>query len=62
MENESDRCYFCGTLSQYNFGMQTSVCTDHWNMMYRIKVPSHIDPSQITNYRKLALEKRIWKV
>jgi hypothetical protein len=62
MEKKADRCYFCNELAQYNYTMQIIVCSHHWDMMYNVKVPNHIHNSQILNYKKLALEKHIWKV
>ncbi len=62
MKKSPDRCYFCGTLSQYNFRLETPVCGMHWDMMYNIDVPKHVPDAQLLNYKKLALEKRIWKV
>ena len=59
MEKRSDKCYFCGEISQYNFTMQTPVCTHHWNMMYRQKTPKYIPDSQIIDYKKAMLLKRL---
>ena len=61
-ENRPDRCYFCDMLAQYNFSMQTAVCAKHWDQMYHQNVPDYIDDSQILDFKRLALEKRIWKV
>ena len=54
-----DRCYFCGVIAQYNFTLQTPVCKHHWDLMYYQVVPDYVADSQILNYKKLALEKKI---
>jgi hypothetical protein len=59
MKNKVDRCYFCGTLSQYNFSMQTPVCSRHWDMMCHIDVPNHIPDEQMLNYKKEILAKKL---
>ena len=59
MVNSPDRCYFCGTLSQYNFFMRLPMCGRHWDMMYSQDIPDYIPDSQILNYQKMALVKKL---
>lgn len=61
METNSNKCYFCDELSQYNYTMQTSICSYHWSMMYYQDVPNYIPNNQILNYRKIALIKKLKK-
>ena len=61
IEERPDRCHFCDTLSQYHFGMQIAVCAHHWDEMYHQDVPDYVDDTQIYTYKRLALEKKLWK-
>jgi hypothetical protein len=58
----ADKCYFCDKWSEYTFSQKTPVCQKHWNMMWSVVVPNHIDASQILNFKRLTVRKQIWKV
>jgi hypothetical protein len=57
----ADKCYFCDNWSEYNFTAMTPVCLEHWNMMYNTEAPSYVDASQILTFKRLAVEKQVWK-
>jgi hypothetical protein len=42
--------------------MQTAVCAVHWDQMYYMEVPDYIGEEQMLQYKRLSLEKKIWKV
>ena len=59
MKKNPDKCYFCGTPSQYDFFIKIPVCSKHWNMMYRIKTPKYLPNEQRLNYKKMTLIKKL---